>query len=176
MSTVTFRVRVLSVCVHWNFQIIWTVFQIDVKISDACKRKVFSVDVPNNHSLERENSNFTGGLFQGLNLYDAQVCVRVSNDHFNKSIVVAGLFEVSDARSRHDQGGTTVMGKNMKSSWTTMFIFCCFVAKFLSSALGGHPLRPPFMLFPRTVLCFSLSSKSFYLYLSKLLTSLFLQR
>ena len=71
MSTVTFRVRVLSVCVHWNFQIIWTVFQIDVKISDACKRKVFSVDVPNNHSLEHENSNFTGGLFQGLNLYDA---------------------------------------------------------------------------------------------------------
>jgi len=42
--------------------------------------------------------------------------VRVSNDHFNKSIVVAGLFEVSDARSRHDQGGTTVMGKNIKSS------------------------------------------------------------
>ena len=54
--------------------------------------KVFSVDAPNNHSLERENSNFTGGLFQGLNLYDAQVCVRVSNDHSNNIIVVAGLF------------------------------------------------------------------------------------
>ena len=50
-------------------------------ISDAHQSKVFSVDVPNNHSLERENSNFTGGLFQGLNLYDAQVCVRVSNEH-----------------------------------------------------------------------------------------------
>ena len=35
-------------------------------------------------------------------------------------------------------------GKNMKSSWTTMFIFSFFVAKFLSSALGGHPLWPPF--------------------------------
>ena len=54
--------------------------------------KVFSVDIPNNHSLEHENSNFTGGLFQGLNLYDAQVHVTVSHDHSNNSIAVAGLF------------------------------------------------------------------------------------
>ena len=54
------------------------------------------------------------GLFQGINLYAAQVSVRVSNDHSNNRIV--DFFEVSEARSRHDQGGTTVMGKNMKSS------------------------------------------------------------
>ena len=82
----------------------------------ACQSKVFSVDVPNNHSLERENSNFTGGLFQGLNLYDAQVCVRVSNEHSTIVSPQQDFFEILDARSRQDQGGTTVMGKNMKSS------------------------------------------------------------
>ena len=83
------------------------------------KSKVFSVEcVPNNHSLERENSNFVGGLFQGLNLKAAQVCMIVSIDHSNKSIVIVGLCEVStaDGWSRHHQGGTTVTGKNMKSS------------------------------------------------------------
>ena len=103
-------------------QMIWTMhFEISFL---NCQRMHWSWC--SKQSLERENSNFTGGLFQRLNLYDAQVCLRVSNDHSNNSIVVAGHFEVSDAGSRLDQGGTTVMGKNMKSSRTTMFIFSAF--------------------------------------------------
>ena len=68
-------------------QMIWTMhFDISFLLCDTYANAL------DNHSLERENSNFTGGLFQGLNLYAAQVCVRVSNDHSNNSIIIAGLF------------------------------------------------------------------------------------
>ena len=151
MSTVAFRVRVLSVCVHWNFQIIWTVFQIDVKISDACirKRKVFSVDVPNNHSLERENSNFTGDYFRD------STCMVLRN---------AWEFQMNTPQKYHRsrtflrfQMLVVVMIREGPLLWEKILFFLHI----------GY----------RTVLFFfPLNSKSSYLYLSKLLASLFLQR
>ena len=125
-----------------------------------CQRVTYSaLSIPNNHSLERENSNFIGGLFQGLNIYAAQVCLRVSNDYSNKIIIIAGLFSAADAWSCHHQGG--------------IIICSFFCSKFLSSALEVHPFDPLFCFFLFVqLICFSLNCKPCFVDHSKLLAKL----
>ena len=185
MSTVTFRVRVLSVCMHWNFQIIWTVFQIDVNFQMHIRVKYSALTFQTITPLSMRIATSQGIISEPV------WCSGMCESFKWTSIVVAELFCIYFFLH---VGYRTVLFFFPWIASPFTCIFLSFQQVCFCSAKGDTPLDPHVSSFSfncksvfisfsfllhvgyRTVLCFSLHSKSFYLYFFKLLASLFLQR